>query len=87
MTNRIMYAIKSWRDDKYFTDFDGKEFKFTVWIDEAKLWDKEEDAYNLLNTNILGVFCLQGCEVIKIKISEYEEDEEQLTHQHEDKGE
>lgn len=86
MSYRIMYAIKSYKDDVYLRGFNGKEFMFTVWIDEAKLWDKEEDAYNLLDTNILGVFCLQGCEVIKIKISEYEEDEEQLTHQ-EDKGE
>lgn len=87
MTYRIMYAIKSYKNDMYLRGFDGKEFNFTVWINEAKLWDKDEEPYKLLDTNILGVFCLQGCEVIKIKISEYEETEEQLTHQHEDKGE
>ena len=86
MKHRIMYAIKSYKNDLYLRGFDGNEFMFTVWIDEAKLWDKEEEPYKLLDTNILGVFCLQGCDVIKIKISEYEENK-QLTHQHEDKGE
>ena len=73
-------------NDLYLSGFNGKEFTFTVWINEAKLWDKDEEPYKLLDTEILGAFCLQGCEVIKIKMSEYEEGN-QLTHQQEDKGE
>lgn len=79
---RVMYAIKSYDTDLYFKGFNGKEFLFTEWINEAKMWTGEKEPNQLLGTHILGINCLMDCGLIKISISECQD-----THQHEDKGE